>query len=113
MALPGELGLRSAHESAEVVLKESQPVRRAMTNLEQLPPSPRDSKITLFDRLSTAFYIGAGICGYMAAGLWGLGLVSCIYLATLFDGMIANEHREESIELIGKALLQTDSAEDK
>lgn len=84
-----------------------------MTNIEQLPPSPRDSKITLFDRLSTAFYIVAGICGYMVAGLWGLGLVSCIYLATLFDGMVANEHREELIELIGKLALQTNSLEDK
>jgi hypothetical protein len=67
-----------------------------------LPPSSRDPWITTLGIASFLFYALAAICAWQLGGWWGIGLVTAIFVATVLDDFVAEEHRQELIEMHGK-----------
>ena len=68
----------------------------------QLPPSPRDRKITSLGIASFIFYVLAAFCAWQFGGWWGIGLVVSIFIIDTLGDMVQEEHRQELIELHGK-----------
>jgi hypothetical protein len=76
-----------------------------MEAAEQLPESPRNAIITKADRASMVLYLVAGICAWQIGQWWGLGMVLTLFLSSMFDGFVHEQHREELIEMHGKLML--------
>jgi hypothetical protein len=75
---------------------------RLMKLDRSLPPSSRDPWITTLGIASFLFYALAAICAWQLGGWWGIGLVAAIFVATVLDDFVAEEHRQELIEMHGK-----------
>ena len=82
-----------------------------------LPESPRNSIITKADRASMVLYLVACVSAWQIGQWWGLGLVLTLFLISMFDGFVHEQHREELLEMHGKLVmdiaLKSDILDDK
>jgi hypothetical protein len=76
-------------------------IARLLERTQDLPPSPRDPRITFFGIASIAFYAVAAYCAWKIGGWWGIGLVGCFLIINTLDEFVHEEHREELVDLHG------------
>lgn len=70
-------------------------VDRLMKTNKDLPPSPRNARITSLGIASLLAYLVAAFCAWQIGGWWGVGLIACLYIISILDGFVTEEHRQE------------------
>lgn len=77
-------------------------INRLLEMDKDLPPSPRDPRITVMGIASLIIYIVAGFCAWKIGGWWGIGLIACLYVISVFDEFVHEEHRQELVQGYGR-----------
>jgi len=74
--------------------------------LMDMPPSPRDPKISALGAASVGMYLVAAFCAWNIGGWWGIGLVGSLFILNTIDEFVHEEHRQELVQLQGRLIAR-------